>query len=141
VFTDKAIKALRPRAKPYRAREGGSDRGFGVQVTPARVKAFFLAYKLNGARRFFKLGRCPDTTLRTAREGARGARELVEQGIDPQEHAEARRQAQEREKALAERAGSVEQLFGAYVAHLRARGRRSADDVKRALGREAAPVR
>lgn len=147
MFTDKFIRCLTGRNKPYREWEQGADRGFGVQVTPAGTKTFFVFYTHHGKRRFMNLGRYPDTSLKDARERCRDARGLLEDGIDPQTHraseqARLREEAEEveRKHREAELQGSVEQLFGAYVGDLQANGKRSWPEVRRALYRDALPV-
>lgn len=135
VFTDQYIKGLQPKARPYRVREDGSDRGFGVQVTPGGVKTFFFAYESpeTGKRRFMNLGRHVkgQQGLAEARKRCREARATLVRRIDPQEdkiRREAERLRQEREERLK---GSLKQLFDAYVAGLERDKRRSAGEVRR----------
>jgi len=147
MFTDLRIKNLPAREQPYREWENGPDRGFGVQVTPTRTITFFVFYSFHGKRRFMSLGRYPDTSLKGARRKYREARNLREQGIDPQDHREAE-QEQHREAAIeakrkhreAEQQGNIKQLFDAYVTHLKANGKRSWKEVQRALNHDALPV-
>ncbi|QSA98145.1 site-specific integrase [Methylococcus sp. EFPC2] len=131
-FSDKNIKSLVITGVNYRRYEGGSDPGFGVQVTAAGVKTFFYQYTHDGRRRFLRLGTYPDTTLAEARQRARAARSQVDQGVDPQEDVKKRvREAKSR--------GSVQQLTDAFIEHMKANGRRSADEVKRCLEKDVLP--
>ena len=40
-FPDNLVKGLKPKNNPYRLFEKGSDKGFGIQVTPSGTKSFF----------------------------------------------------------------------------------------------------
>lgn len=120
LLTELKIKNLKPKAKPYRVREKGSDRGFGVQVSSGGRRTFFMAYTVNGKERFMKLGVYPESSLADARDRCRDARKLVDQGKDPQEikrKEDEIRKVQIREEALR---GSVEQLFQNYIDYLKA---------------------
>jgi hypothetical protein len=55
-FTDRTIKALTPKAQPYRVLEQASDKGFCVQVLRTGAKTFEQQYTLHGHRRFMRLG-------------------------------------------------------------------------------------
>lgn len=132
-FSDRSIKALPVTGTNYRRHEGGSDPGFGVQVTAQGTKTFFYQYTHQGKRRFLRLGTYPDTSLAEARQRAREARAIVDRGADPQEEAKAQAQA-------ARQRGTVRQLMDAYIDHLKATGRRSAGENKRALEKDALPL-
>lgn len=131
-FSDRSIKALAVTGQNYRKHEGGSDPGFGIQVTAQGTKTFFYQYTHEGKRRFLRLGTYPDTPLSEARQKARAARALVDQGIDPQEDAKGKAKA-------AQQRGTIRQLLDAYIAHLEAKGIRSAVEVRRALEKDALP--
>lgn len=146
-FTDKQIKSLKTRATPYRQWESSSDKGFGVQVTPKGTKTFFLFYRLNNRRRFFNIGKYPNTSLAAARQAARTAKAMLEQGVDPQEDrlekissAEKAKVERIRQKKEADLNGSIAQLFSLYVAQMRHDKKRSADEVERALTTNALNV-
>ena len=61
----------------------GGVAGLCVQVAPGRARTWILRIKIGARRRDMGLGGFPDVTLASAREKARTARGLVEQGIDP----------------------------------------------------------
>ena len=143
-FTDKYIKGLRPKEKPYRVREGGSDKGFGVQITPGGVKTFFIAYESRdtGTRRFQNLGRYVESgkSLAKARTRCRTARELLEQNIDPQSEEE-RLETERRETAREEKLkGSLKQLFDTYIDSLKVQGKSSYTEVQRVYDHDIATV-
>ena len=149
MFTDKAIKALRPltNGQPKRVFEKGSDTGFNIQVSKGS-KSFCLRYTcpITGKRRFLTLGTYPDTPLSEARKRCRSAKAEIQGGADPAE--EQIRRASEEALALQEAAqlaklqeatGTVAQLFEAYVARLRSEAKGSADEVARTFSKDIGP--
>jgi integrase len=141
-FTNKFIEHLKPKPTPYRVWEGGSDLGFGVQVTPKGVKTFFLFYRFRGQRCFFKLGRYPNqASIAEARQKARAALKLLAQGVDPRAHETQAKAAQATAERQAALRGSITQLFEAYAAHLDAKGSHgTARTVRTIFKRDIAPV-
>jgi integrase len=138
MFTDKSIKALVPGASPYRKFEGGTDQGFGIQVSKS-AKTFFVQYSspVTGTRRFMNLGTYPETSLASARERCRTARAIVQQKRDPQieRHNEAQAQLAiqreaERQAEIDKATGTVTELFDAYIAYLKGRGTNTYRDVR-----------
>lgn len=130
-WSDRGIRALPVTGQNYRRHEGGSDPGFGIQVTVAGCRTFFYQYTLGGRRRYLRLGTYPDTTLAEARQRCRAARALVDQGIDPQ--------AQAAEVAMARTRGTVAQLAASWIDHLATAGRRSWDECYRSLRKDVLP--
>ena len=141
LFTELQIKGLKPRAKPYRVREKGADRGFGVQVSSGGQKSFFLAYVIDGRERFMRLGVYPECSLSDARDECRKARKLVDQGKDPQEikqHEVETERVRKREESLR---GSVEQLFQHYIKYLKAeKSPGSVRQVEQAYAKDVLPI-
>jgi integrase len=118
MLTDRQIKTLPTTGKPYRKREKSTDpglKGFGIQVSSAGAKSFFVEYTFNGKRgHFFKVGTYPAMTLVEARETCRETRKRIEQGIDPKAELERRRIAEEAERKNQERQQRVERSIGRY---------------------------
>jgi integrase len=144
MITDKQIKALQAREKPYRVFDNSADVGFGVQVT-THTKVFFIQYKspITDNRRFMKLGKYPDTSLKLARDHCRVARQLIDDGLDPQIE---REKVCQQEKEIMDAAriqseidnatGTVTQLFEYYVSYLNDEGKRAYKDVEQLFERD-----
>ena len=132
MFTDKSLKALRPRKNTYRVFEKSVDKGFCVQVTPAGGIYFYMQYQspVTGRRRFLPLGRYPTVTLAKARDKLRAARSTLAAGKDPRitENSLKNRQP-----------GTVEALCAAYTDDMRTKGKRSAGEVLKLLKKNVLP--
>ena len=111
-FNDNLIKGLKPKSKPYRLFEKGSDKGFGIQVTPSGTKSFFLQYALNGKRKFLNLGRYPSIGLSEAREKARINRDQLSIGSHVSQNLQITH-------------GTIEDLINHYIEQMRLEGKRS----------------
>jgi len=127
MLSETAIKKLQPRETAYRIFDSCGIAGFGVQVTPAGGRGYFLRYIWSGKRRYLTLGHHPHTPLSAAREKARVARAQLDQGIDPQAPV-----------AVAP-GGSLESLIAAWLIHQHEKGRRTLDEVERALRHNVPP--
>ena len=79
-FTDKTIKNLKPKDKPYRLVEA---RGFCVRVLPSGTKSFGYRFTLGGKKQELSLGVYPEVSLKTAREKYQAAYTKLQNGIDP----------------------------------------------------------
>lgn len=127
MFTDKSLKALKPKTTPYRVSEGDSDKGFGVQISTAGTKTFFLQYREDGKVKYISLGQFPSITIQEAREKARLCRIKITRGINPKT-----------DKLIGEALkGTVKQLVDNYIHYLKINGRRSWQEVERVLIAEA----
>lgn len=71
----------------------GGVNGLLLQITPAGGRTWVLRTAVGGKRREIGLGGFPDVTLAQARERARGAKDLIRNGIDPVEDRKAKRAA------------------------------------------------
>ena len=79
-LTERAIKALKPKGKPYKAADGA---GLHLYVTPAGGKLWRLKYRFGGKEKLLSLGPWPDITLDAARQKAAEARAALRDGKDP----------------------------------------------------------
>jgi integrase len=132
MFTDRSLKALKPRTQAYRQWENGYVPGFCVRVTPKGVKTFYLQYTFAGRQRFMSLGRYPAISLAEARERARAAREEVERGNDP-------RASTLSDSGTRQRTGTVRDAAELYVEDMKARGKTSWDKVEYSMESDVYP--
>ena len=104
MFTDKSIKGLKPKQSAFRLYEKGSDKGFGVKITPAGSVSFFVQYAggSDGKQKFYNLGRYPSVSLSDARIKCREIRAKIDQGQDPQSQ-------------VIQKHGTVADLFDYYI--------------------------
>ena len=122
MFSDLQIKQLKHKDKPYKFYEKASDKGFHVQVSPSGRKVFYLAYTLNGKKRFYNLG-AYSTALKVAgaRKACREATALVEHGLDPQVEHQKRKLQQELDRQnqeLERNAATINEVLDYYLTTL-----------------------
>lgn len=79
-LTERSIKALKPRMKPYKAADG---EGLYIEITPPGGKLWRLKYRLGGKEKRLSFGPWPEVTLDAAREKATEARAALRDGTDP----------------------------------------------------------
>ncbi len=79
-LNDKAIRALKPRPKPYKVTDG---RGLYLYVTPQGSRLWRFDYRQNGKRLTLSFGQYPDLGLAAAREKLGEARAALAEGRDP----------------------------------------------------------
>jgi integrase len=79
-LTDTALKALKPKQKPYVVSD---DRGLYVEVFPTGGVVWRFRYRLNGRREKLTLGKYPALTLKNARLKRDEAAQLVALGESP----------------------------------------------------------
>ncbi|MDL2268054.1 integrase arm-type DNA-binding domain-containing protein [Desulfovibrio sp. OttesenSCG-928-G15] len=79
-LTDTAIKAFKPKDKPYREFDGG---GMYLEITPKGGKLWRLKYRFGGKEKRLSFGVYPTVGLKEARERREQAKKLLSQGIDP----------------------------------------------------------
>lgn len=89
-LTEKAIRAAKPRQRPYKLTDGG---GLVLLVTPAGARWWRLRYRHGGAEKMLSLGVYPDVSLKLAREKRDAARTQLATGIDPSAKRQAEREA------------------------------------------------
>jgi integrase len=121
MFTDKRLKALKPRKIIYEV----SDRdGLSVRVSRTGVLTFQYRYRIDGRPERYKLGRYgtagqtsrPQMTLAEAREALRAARGLVARRISPITHRQQEQEARERAEREAAGADTVAGLANEFTA-------------------------
>jgi integrase len=148
-LTDLLIRKAAPRGAPYRITDHNGERtGLFVQVLPSGKKEFRVRYKtVEGGVKMPLVGVYSSSFgLADARTAARELRQKINAGIDPVLEREqvARQQRADKEAEelrLREEAkqGTVGQLFDLYVSHLKAAGKRSASEVRRAVDKDVIP--
>ena len=96
MLTDRAIRALRAREKPYKRSD---EKGLYLLINPTGSKYWRLKYRYASKEKVLALGVYPDVTLAEARDGRDDARRLLKAGEDPV--AAGRRKKREKESAEA----------------------------------------
>jgi len=147
MWTDRQIKAIKPRESRYRLAESTKQRGTGrlvLDIQPNGVKTFFFKYSRNldgkAQRIHIKIGRYKDSgggyTLSEARSESGEYGDMIKKGIDPKYYLEEqslleieKRRQIESEKKQA----TLGQLLESYVANMEADGKRSFKSVDRSL--------
>jgi integrase len=79
-LTDAAIRAFKPKDKPYREFDGG---GLYLEISPKGGRLWRLKYRFGGKEKRLAFGVYPTVGLREARERREQAKKLLSQGIDP----------------------------------------------------------
>ena len=90
MLTDAAIKAAKPKDKPYKLSD---SQGLHLYVIPSGGKTFRLKFRFAGLEKTLTIGRYPQISLTQARKKAAEARETLAQGIDPAEQKQVTKQA------------------------------------------------
>ena len=90
MLTDKAIKALKPKQKPYKAADG---LGLYLSVQPNGSRLWRFKYRYVGKEKLAALGAYPEIGLANARERRDELRRMLSNGIDPAAHRKATRVA------------------------------------------------
>jgi integrase len=90
MLTDKAIRALKPSEKPYKASD---SLGLYLLVQPNGSRLWRLKYRFAGKEKLAAIGAYPEVGLADARERRDETRRLLSSGIDPAAHRKATRDA------------------------------------------------
>jgi integrase len=85
-LTDTAIKAFKPKIKPYKEFDGS---GLYLEVAPSGGKWWRLKYRFGGKEKRISLGTYPAIGLKDARQRRDEAKTMLAKGIDPGEHKKA----------------------------------------------------
>ena len=81
-FTDRQIKALKPKKERYEVWET-NGKGFGIRVSSTGRKSFIFLYKFQGTSRRITFGNYPEMSLADAHATHAKSRQLLERGADP----------------------------------------------------------
>jgi len=149
MWTDRSIKAIKPRKRLYRVSEDTNKRGCGrlvIEVKPNGAKYFFFQYfrKQDGKskRTYVTIGRFKDSakatgfSLSNARDEALKYGDILKQGLDVKtfiEGGKLEEQKRIRKIESAKLQGSLSQLIDSYLAAMEADGKRSHGSVRRSL--------
>lgn len=144
-LTDLLIKNLKPKAKEHIVREKG---GFGVRVLPSGRKVFFFMYRIDGQRRFLNLGTYKDTHypngVTLANAHAEFESELAKvkllkagraEGVDPV----LVKVSKKAEREELRQASTVNDLIDEYIMKHAEKFKRSWQEDKRLLAKDASP--
>ncbi len=93
-LTDSAIKAAKPKDKPYKLTDG---QGLYLEVMPNGSRLWRLKYRHSDKEKRLALGAYPALTLQKARQRREEARQQLADGIDPGEQKKAAKLAQRAE--------------------------------------------
>lgn len=90
-LTDIQIRQLNPKENDYKKADGG---GLYLQVQRTGSKLWRLRYRFNGKENVLSFGPYPSVSLARARELRAEAKTLLAEGIDPSQHAKAKKAKQ-----------------------------------------------
>jgi integrase len=91
MLTDKSIRALKPKEKPYKVSDG---MGLHLRVQPNGALLWRFKYRLAGKEQLLALGKYPEVSLALARERRDSLRKARSAGIDPASQRRAMKVAQ-----------------------------------------------
>lgn len=80
MLTDTAVRAAKPRSKPYKLADGG---GLYLLVQPNGSRLWRMKYRFDGIEKSLSFGRHPHLSLSLARDRRDEAKRLIAQGVDP----------------------------------------------------------
>jgi hypothetical protein len=90
MLTDKQIRALTPKEKPYKVFDG---QGLYLEVNRNGSRYWRLKYRHDGRENRLALGVWPEVSLKLARQRRDEKRRLLANGIDPAAHRDAAKRA------------------------------------------------
>ena len=130
-FTDRQIKALKPRKERYEVWET-NGKGFGVRVAPTGRKSFIFLYRYQGTSRRITFGNYPKVSLADGHAAHAKARQLLERGTDP---ATVEQDAKEESR----RSPTVRRLVAEYIEKYAKPRKRSWKEDERILNKDVVP--
>lgn len=98
-LTDKAITTAKAKEKKYKLYDGG---GLFLLVTPTGSKLWRLKYRFDNKEKEYAIGVYPATTLSKARKDREELKELIANGINPNEKKKQEKQTATADKKLTE---------------------------------------
>ena len=113
-LSEVAVRQAKPGDKAYRLADGG---GLYLEVMPNGSRYWRLKYRYGGKEKRLALGVYPGVTLAKAREGARDAKTLLQEGGDPGEA-----KKQDKQKRLAALANTFTAIADEYLAKRKTEG-------------------
>lgn len=130
-FTDRSIKALKPKETRYEVMEDGR-KGLRLRVSPTGSKAWLFVYRRGGKVTRITLGKYPEMALAEAHEELARLRALLRKGTDPGQA--------ERVARLEEiRAPTVTQLGELYIERYAKVHKRAWREDERILNKDVLP--
>jgi integrase len=120
-LTDSAIRAAKPKEKPYKL----ADAGGLYLVVGSSSKLWRFKYRIGGKEKVLSIGAYPSVPLAMARESRDAAKALLAKGGDP---SQAKQDAKKKAEAEAEHSFSA--IAAEYVEKLRREGRADATITK-----------
>lgn len=130
-FTDRSIKALKPRGIRYEKFDARA-RGFGVRVSPNGTKSWIFRYRHNKKPTRITLGTYPEMSLAEAYDEHAERRRMLNNGINPAQAERVRRDQQSKEPA-------VEKLVGLYIERYAKKKKDSWEEDERQLNKDVIP--
>ena len=98
-LTSRTVKALKPRNKPYDARDT-DIKGFLLRVSPSGNMTYYLQYRnADGLQKHYKIGTVGNISPVQARDLAEKRAGEIAKGIDVQEHKKIQRKQAERSRS------------------------------------------
>ena len=79
-LTDTALKAAKPKEKPYKLTD---EKGLYIIVSPSGGRWWRLKYRFGGKEKLLALGTYPEVSLKEARNRRDETRKMLANGVDP----------------------------------------------------------
>ena len=130
-FTDRGVKALKPRDTRYEVFEDGR-KGLGLRISPRGGKSWVFVYRRNGKLSRITVGAYPDTSVADAHAHLASLRATLRRGADPAQAARTMRQDEID-------APTVTQLAHLYIERYAKMCKRSWHEDERILEKDAIP--
>ena len=124
-LTDKAIRALRPKEKPYQVADGG---GLVVEVMPGGAKVWRQRYRFAGRPQKTTIGKYPTVSLSKARLERERLKVMLSEGRSP---ASEKQEARRTERELSQVDNSVETFARFWLAEVAEKANRDPRNIRR----------